>query len=360
MPQAFDPNAAATESGIFGLPFTPEESRFVVVPVPFDATTSYRDGTRHGPQAVLEASYQVDLFDLDFGRPYESKIAMLPLGNGFAKKIAALNREARRFAKPVIDAGGQIEGSLKLRKALAAANRISASVNALVEETIGGLLAQGKTPVLLGGDHSTPFGAMRAYGQRYPGLGILHVDAHADLRVAYEGFEFSHASIMHNVVSKIGAKGGIASLVQVGIRDFGEDELALIRKPSGKGETRIRTFFDADLQKAKFAGRPWTAICDEIAGHLPPSVYVSFDVDGLDPALCPDTGTPVPGGLSFSEMAELLRAVLRAKRTIVGFDLNEVAPSALLPRSDWGKDWNANVGARVLYKLLGAAAASRR
>lgn len=355
MSTTFDPNAAATACGIFGLPFSVEESRFVILPAPFDATTSYRDGTRNGPAAVLEASYQVDLFDLDFGRPYEAKIAMLDLASGAPKKIAMLNRQARRHSKPVIDAAGEVEGKPRLQKALATANRASEQLNAIVEATTADLLARGKTPILLGGDHSTPFGAIRAYGKKHPGLGILHIDAHADLRIAFEGFTWSHASIMYNVISKIGAKGGIASLVQVGIRDFGEDEHEWIRKPTDKDATRIRTFFDADLQRAKFSGRPWASVCDEIVGNLPEKVYISFDIDGLDPALCPDTGTPVPGGLSFGEMSELLRALVRAKKRVVGFDLNEVAPSPLTKRSDWGKDWNANVGARVLYKLLGIA-----
>lgn len=359
MPSAFDPNAAATDSGIFGLPFSAEESRFVLVPVPFDATTSYRDGTRNGPAAVLEASYQVDLFDLDFGRPYEAKIAMLPLDKGFAKKIAQLNREARRWSKPVIEAAGQVEGKPQLRKALANANRLCAQMNELVEEKVGSLIDHGKTPIVLGGDHSTPFGAIRAYARKHPGLGILHIDAHADLRVAFEGFEWSHASIMHNVISKIGPKGGVASLVQVGIRDFGENEFETIRRPAQAEHTRIRTYFDAELQKAKFSGRPWSTICAEIVGYLPAKVYISFDIDGLEPSLCPDTGTPVPGGLSFGEVCELFRAISSSGKTVVGFDLNEVAPSRQLARADWGADWNANVGARILYKMLGLSAKKR-
>jgi agmatinase len=354
----FDPNAAAMHDGLYGLPFDTNESRFVVIPVPYDATTSYRDGTRNGPAAVLEASYQVDLFDLDFGRPWQSKIAMLSLDTGVAREIAQLNREARVFAEPVIEAGGEVAGKPKLQKALREVNARSQKMCILVEREARRLIEAGKTPVVLGGDHSTPFGAIKAYADAFPGLGILHIDAHADLRVAFEGFEWSHASIMHNVTSKVGRRGGVAELVQVGIRDFGENEFDAITRKKGRDDTRITTYFDSGLQAAKFRGEGWATLCDEIVSNLPKQIYVSVDIDGFDPKLCPDTGTPVPGGLEFGEFVELLRAVRRAKKKIVGFDLNEVAPSRALKRDEWGGDWNANVGARVLYKLVGAAASS--
>ena len=113
------------------------------------------------------------------------------------------------------------------------------------------------------------------------------------------------------------------------------------------------------LQAAKFRGEKWSTLCDGVVRNLPKQVYVSVDIDGFDPKLCPDTGTPVPGGLDYNEFVELLRALLRAKKQVVGFDINEVAPSRLTKPADWGADWNANVGSRVLYKLIGAAAKSR-
>ena len=355
----FDPDAAAvSDSGIYGLPTKVEDARFVIVPVPFDATTSYRDGTRNGPEAVVEASRQVDLYDIDFGRPYEQGIAALPPDHAFVRNIVRLNREARKFSAPVIEAAGVIDGNARLKKALVETNRRCEEMNGRVEEICREQLRDGRTPIVLGGDHSTPFGALKAYGERHPGLGVLHIDAHADLRDAYEGFTWSHASIMNNVVRRIGSKGGIASLVQVGIRDFGEREYEMIREPRPRGESAITTYFDSPTKARLHAGETWAAVCDEIVGRLPKMVYISFDIDGLDPILCPDTGTPVPGGLSFNEMLELLRALGRKGKRIVGFDLNEVAPRAGTPRADWGGDWNANVGARVLYKLIGAAALS--
>jgi agmatinase len=199
-----------------------------------------------------------------------------------------------------------------------------------------------------------PFGAIRAAAERHPGLGILHVDAHADLRVAYEGFRWSHASIMDNVLREV---PGVARLVQVGIRDFSEDELRAIHR----GDGRVVTHFDQQWQRRSFAGEPFDLLCREAVGPLPQQVWVSFDIDGLDPALCPHTGTPVPGGLSFAQVAHLLEVLAGSGRTIVGFDLVEVAPGPDGADSAGSSaEWDAKVGASVVSKLCGAAAASRR
>src|SRR5690606_13345614 len=120
-------------------------------------------------------------------------------------------------------------------------------------------------------------------------FGLLQIDAHADLREAYEGFKYSHASIMYNVLNEIPQ---VQKLVQVGIRDYGDDELTMIRTE----KNRVVTFFDRDLKEAEYEGQTWKALCEQIVDELPQNVYISFDIDGLDPKLCPNTGTPVPGG----------------------------------------------------------------
>ena len=340
-PDNFDPDAAAPpDSGIYGLPFRPEDSHVVIVPVPYEATTSYGGGTSRGPTAMLEASRQVDLYDHDTGRPYARGIAMLEP----SPKIERWSREAKKLAAPVIAAGGA-DGNKKLRRNLDEVNATGEKVNAWVYEKTKELIDEGKMAVILGGDHSVPFGSIRAYADRYPGMGILHLDAHADLRDTYEGFVWSHASIFNNVVRKI---DGVRKLVQVGVRDIGTAENEMIRGSGG----RIVTFFDADLARRKEDGEPFAKIADEIARQLPEAVYLSWDIDGLDPTLCPHTGTPVPGGLSWNEAIGLLRALVRAKKTIVGLDLCEVAPGET--------EWDANVGARLLYKMIGFALLSQK
>jgi agmatinase len=332
---AFDPDAAATgQGGIYGLPFTAEESKVVIVPVPFEATTSYGGGTSGGPAAVLEASKQVDLHDRETGRPYEAGIAMLDI----PKNVLRWNREARLLAKPVIERGGVVDA--KTRTAAAKVNAISEKVNEWVYAQTRALLDQEKMVVTLGGDHSVPFGAIRAYAETYPRMGILHLDAHADLRDAYEGFTYSHASIFHNVITKLPK---VSKLVQVGVRDYGQAENRLIEQ----SKRRIVTFFDPDVAAKKEDGIPFARIADEIVAELPDDIYLSWDIDGLDPTLCPGTGTPVPGGLSWNEAIGLLRAIRRSGKRIVGLDLCEVSPG--------DTEWDANVGARLLYKMIGFA-----
>lgn len=331
----FDPDAAAgSGSGIYGLPFTAEEARVVIIPVPYEATTSYGGGTSGGPEAVFEASKQIDLFDWETGRPYEKGIAML----GIPKEIVDWNTKAKGVAAAVIAAGGVVDDATS--KAASEVNKISEAVNEWVYEQTRALLIAGKMPVVLGGDHAVPFGAMLAYAETHPNLGILHLDAHADLRDAYEGFTWSHASIFHNVITKI---GGVDRLVQVGVRDLSNAEAAMIEGSEG----RIVTFFDSDLAARKEEGATWAEITDEIVAALPQDVYLSWDIDGLDPTLCPSTGTPVPGGLSWNEAIGLLRAIRRAGKRIVGLDLCEVSPGE--------SEWDANVGARLLYKMIGFA-----
>ena len=191
-----------------------------------------------------------------------------------------------------------------------------------------------------------PFGLIAELADRHPGLGILHVDAHADLRKAYEGFSWSHAGIMGNVLDRL---SDVSKIVQLGIRDFGESELARIEEPG----SRLRTWFDADVKRDLAAGGSWDRIARDAIQQLPETVHVSLDIDGLDPGLCPHTGTPVPGGLAWAELCHLLVLLAESGKTVVGFDLVEVAPG---PR---GSEWDANVGARALYKLIGCALRTR-
>lgn len=338
----FNPNAAAQpDSGVFGLPHTAEEAKVVLIPVPFEATTSYGGGTVDGPSAILEASKQVDLFDIETGKPYEAGIHMLPM----PEQVRAWNDEARLAAQQVIEVGGP-NGEPRIDAALQKVNAISEKVNAWVYLEAQKWIRAGKLVGLVGGDHATPFGCIQAHAEAYPGLGVLHLDAHADLRIAYEGFVWSHASIMHNVANRIPKVG---KLVQVGIRDFCEEEYEQIQQSQG----RIVTHFDALLAAERLRGVSWAAQLEKVVAALPQNVYLSFDIDGLDPVLCPHTGTPVPGGLQFHEATALVRAVVESGRRIVGLDLNEVSPGS-------DDEWDGNVGARLLYKMIGWALKSQR
>jgi len=339
MPHDVDPNApAAPGSGLFGLDPDPAESNVHVVPIPFDATASYRKGARLGPEAILRASHQVDLYDVATGKPYEAGIALLPVD----PRLVAWSEAAGPLADRVL--AGKGDDSV-----LEEVNAIGTHVNGVVHAATRATLEDGRLPVLLGGDHSAPYGGIEAAAQRHPGLGVLHFDAHADLRHAYEGFTWSHASIMENVTRRL---DGVSRLVQVGIRDLCEEEVQRIEESGG----RIRTLYDRDWASARLEGANLRALAHAHLAELPKEVWISFDVDGLDPALCPSTGTPVPGGLTWSEACLWLEELARSGRRVVGLDLCEVSPGETPPDRD---AWDAMVGARLLYRLIGTALATR-
>ncbi len=338
----FNPNAAAPEdSGIFGLLADEAHSQVVYLPVAWEVTTSYGGGTSHAPRAILRASKQVDLYDADVLKPYEAGLFMLPEFS----EIHSWNQKGKALAHKIIE--GLDHPSPDHPEILNRVNDLGTQLNEKIRTETRRLLRAGKWVGVIGGDHSVPFGALQAIAEKYESFGILHFDAHSDTRNAYEGFIWSHASIMRNVLDQIPQ---VKKIVQVGIRDFCEEEFDFIQSQG----MRVNTFFDKDLAKKKFEGSTWRETAQEIIACLPEQVWVSFDIDGLDPRFCPNTGTPVPGGLDFQEANYLLATLVKSGKKIIGFDLNEVAPSP-----DSSDDWDANVGARLLYKLTGWLLASQ-
>ncbi|MCD6048355.1 MAG: N(1)-aminopropylagmatine ureohydrolase [Gammaproteobacteria bacterium] len=338
----FNPNAQASkDSGIFGLPYSTEEAKLVLLPIPWEATTSYGGGTSLGPQAIFHASKQIDLFDIELGNFFAAGIAMLPE----SRELQTWNQQARQAALTVIEAAG--EHSAEINQALAEVNQYSEKVNTFIYNETKKLLSEHKYVGLVGGDHSCAYAIIQAHVEKYPDMSVLHFDAHADMRDAYEGFEHSHASVMYNVLERTALK----KLVQVGIRDFCEEELAVMNQYP----ERVKTYFDFHLAEKKMQGTAWAKICEKIVANLSTQVYISFDIDGLDPRFCPHTGTPVPGGLDFNEALYLIKLVVKSGRKIIGFDLNEVSPGMVedVNNLDTASEWDANVGARLLYKLCG-------
>ena len=326
----FDPNGLASTDNIYGLPFEEEHAEVVILPVPWEVTVSYSAGTAKGPQAIREASWQVDLYDPRVKDAWKMGIYMLPE----EKKLARQSKKMRKLAEKYIDALGN-GNSAKMEEERTALNEACEKMVNWVEEETAHLMAKGKLVALLGGDHSTPLGYLKALAKVHGDFGILQIDAHADLRIAYEGFTYSHASIMYNAVQI----PQVQKLVQVGIRDYCQEEVDVMQKEP----RRIKTFFDRDLKHEQFDGVTWKKQVQAIIKELPEKVYLSFDIDGLDPKLCPNTGTPVAGGFEAEQVLYLVEELVNSGKTLIGFDLNEVAP---------GKDeWDANVGARLLYYL---------
>ncbi len=334
----FDPNGTGLDNGnYFGLPFTPEQSRIVLLSVPWDVTASYGGGAAFGPDAIIGASTQLDLYNTLCPQGWRQGIGTIPIDYSIQEKSTFLRDDALRVMKHLEEGGSVTDEAVRRRTERI--NAASRELNEQVYAEASSWLDAGKRVGLVGGDHSTPLGLIRAVAERWPGMGLLHVDAHADLRVAYEGFEYSHASIMYNVLEQV---PGVEKLVQVGVRDFCDAEWE-----RAQSDDRIEMLTDYLLAERRFTGMTWDEQCHRIVELLPEQVYISFDIDGLSPDLCPHTGTPVPGGLSFHEAAHLLGCIAKTGRQIVGFDLCEVAPG----RDD---EWDANVGARILYKLCNA------
>ncbi len=325
-------NPPAAESGFLGARLDPGEAGLLLIPVPWEATTSYGGGTCDAPQAIINASHQLDLEDSCFGQPYRAGITFIDQND----EIVELNRTARKAALQVIEALEHGEGAATES---AIVNAASEQLNDYVYAAARKIRKQGKLAGVVGGDHASPQGLIRALSEEGE-FGILHFDAHHDLRVAYEGFSCSHASIFYNVLEGYPT---VTRLVQVAIRDYSRDES---RYASSQGE-RISVHYGGDLFRRKAGGESFKQISQSILQQLPQRVYISFDIDALDPSYCPNTGTPVPGGLSYDEACYILEELALSGREVIGFDLCEVSP---------GEDeWDANVGARLLYKLCGTA-----
>jgi agmatinase len=337
----FDPSQPGlADATIFGLPFSAEQSEIIIIPVPWEVTVSYGAGASDGPDAVLEASFQVDLNHQDFPELWKLGIYLDDAPSHWKQN----SDKYKALAQPIIElleSGEAVDNYPTLQADLDIINKVCRDLHTEVKEKVLFWTKQGKKVALLGGDHSTPLGYYEALASIHDDFGILHLDAHMDLRIAYEGFTFSHASIMYNALQI----PQISKLVQVGIRDFCEQEVEVVKQ--SKGRVLINT--DADLKAETFEGKTWAQQCDAILATLPQKVCISFDIDGMYPWYCPNTGTPVPGGFSFEQATYLFNKLAESGKEIIGFDLVEVAPGET-------DDWDGNVGARMLFHMCGVLA----
>lgn len=343
--EAFDPNGVGVANGnIFGFPVAEQNADIVIIPVPWDATASYGKGTSDGPKAILDASTQLDFYHPQLPEAWNTQVFMTPISEDWKQINADLCIQAIAYIQ-FLENGGKLTEDSEYN---AIVTQINATQNALkdnLKERSLSLLKEGKIVAVLGGEHSTPLGLIEAIDALGEPFAVLQVDAHADLRDGYEHFEQSHASIMFNVVKNC---SHLTKLVQVGIRDVAHSEVEL-----SASHPKIETHYDWDIKRRQYEGETWKSIVDGIIRSLPERVYISFDIDGLNPALCPNTGTPVAGGFELEQINYLFFQLVEAGKRIVGFDLNEVSPGD-------NDDWDANVGARALWNMVCAAEKSRR
>ena len=265
-----------------------EESTFIVLPIPYDLTSTYQSGSRRGPNAILEASSQMELYDEELCKEtYLAGIYTLP----------PLEPDAR--------------GPAEMAKA--------------VRRAVADILSSNKIPVLLGGEHSISFGAVQAFKEKYPGISVLQLDAHADLRNYYQCSPYGHASVGRRISE-------ICPLVQAGIRSISAEEAAFLK------EGKVKSF-SADFI---LAGRSsWEKICETLSGD----VYVTIDIDVLDPSVMPSTGTPEPGGIYWKDILSLMREVSKRCR-VRGFDVVELTPIPGIVAPDF-------LTAKLIYRIMG-------
>lgn len=341
----FDPNSAGNpNNNIFGLPFSEDEAQVVLLPVPWEVTVSFGSGTARAAEQIMKASLQVDLFDPDVPDGWKEGFYLKETDRKILFKSDYLRKEAELYID-YISKGEDIGKNNFMCKALKEVNEGGHFLNNWVYQQTKALLADGKLVGLLGGDHSTPLGFYKAIAEKWGDFGILQIDAHCDLREAYEGFEYSHASIMYNTLKEVPQ---LQKLVQVGIRDYSEGEQQIIDENEG----RIKTYFDRDIRVRQYEGETFKQIVTEMIDQLPQKVYISFDIDGLDPKLCPNTGTPVQGGFETEQVFYMLKKLRESRKQIIGFDLCEVSTSET--------GWDANVGARILFKLCNLLVANNK
>lgn len=339
----FDPNNAGNpNNNIFGLPFSEEDARLVIIPIPWEVTVSFGAGTARSAEQIMRASLQVDLFDPEVREGWKQGFFMRETDRKVLLKSDYLRKEAELYID-YISKGDLVANNQFMCRTLKEVNEGGYFLNNWVYHQTRELLEKGKLVALLGGDHSTPLGYMKAIGEKHGEFGIIQIDAHCDLREGYEGFVYSHASIMYNALKEVPQ---LQKLVQVGIRDYSEGEHEFIQQNT----ERVKTYFDADIRQRQYEGESFRQVVDEIVSQLPQKVYISFDIDGLDPKLCPNTGTPVQGGFETEQVFYIFKKIQQSGRQIIGFDLSEVSTSE--------NYWDANVGARVLFKLCNMLVAS--
>ncbi len=265
-----------------------ESSRVVIIPVPYDLTTTYLPGTRFAPQAIIRASQQLELFDEELG------LEITDIGIHTLPELA------------VVTTG-------------------PADMIARVKIAAQKVLNAGKFPVMLGGEHSLSLGMVQALCTDPSDIGVLQFDAHADLRAAYHGSPYNHACVAHRIQE-------LCPLVQVGIRSMSEEEFAFL------SQSNVISFFDRQIHNDP----GWVA---KIIENLPQKIYITIDLDVLDPAVMPAVGTPEPGGLGWHDMTQCLRTVA-TQRQVIGFDLVELCPQPMNASPDF-------LAAKLCYKLLG-------
>lgn len=312
-----------------------DEAKLVVVSAPWSVTSDYGRGAAYAPDAVIEASAKKDIYDIHTHLSLEGKVATAEIDYNIQECSGQLGREAERIAIN-IEENGEVVGD----KSLSRVERVNVGFGEMQASVYGQVLRvakAGKRVAVVGGDQSVAFGAVKALSECYEGVGVLSVDAHADLHKEQSPYLYSHTTIMRNIAEELPL---VSKIVEVGVRDITHDEAEFVAS-----NDKVEIFFSEALAARRFEGESWRDICDEICAALPAKVYISFDIDALKIEFCHNTNAPVPGGMTFDEVVYLINRVVATGHEIVGFDITEVVPNLDNPM-------DARVAARLLGKMI--------
>ena len=310
----FNPEEVSKRGLLFGLPYTIEEASLVIIGVPWEVTVTYKGGTSNTPEQVLLASNQIDLFHPELGTPWQKGIAWDPSLMFLKKHSNNYSPIARQYFDVLERTGADPNRSpelLNVAKNLDVANNMMLTK---VKESIQKHLDAGKLIGLVGGEHTISIGAVHAIADSKP-ISVLHLDAHADMRKSYAGMKYTHASAMYH----ISEHSNVRSITSVGIRSMSPAEFEAISQ-----KEKVFLFTAHKLWTNLFAGISWEKLVDNIISTIEADdVYITFDIDVLEPSLCPSTGTPVPGGLSYAHTTFLIKQLVKKGKRIIGFDIVE-------------------------------------
>lgn len=327
----FDPEGFRASSELFGLPFTVDTAEIIVIPVPWDVTSSLQGGACLGPSALLNASSHIELHENKIEDAWKMGIAMMPIDEGWVNK----NNEARNFTEVYFNylKGGDIQLSDKeIGIIVKNINALSENINEWVLQKSNEIIAEGKIPVVLGGDHSAPFGLMKAIAKKYDSFGVLQIGNKANLISKHQRFTHSHASVMFNVLRF----EQLTKLVQLGLRDVNAPESDVI-----SSDNRIVSVYEYALATEHFEGMSWNVQTDRIISELPEQIYISLDINSLSPQLAGKSN--ISPWLTYHHLVYLFEKLALADKKIIAFDLCEVSGNQ--------DSWHATIGARMLYSL---------
>ena len=337
----FDPNGAIPDNGnYFGIPLEPEEAALVLISAPWDLSLKVRNGSSFAPDAIIEASRSVDFFEPMAPDSWRKGIATVPIDYTIQDMSHRLRSDAERIVKVHEKQGGTPFDNLVYERSLRRVNEGFQALNDNIYKQSQTWLSEGKIVGLVGGDQSTAYGHIRAVAEHHGSLGVLHIDSSCNLKSCHQGFEFSHASVMHNILRDVPQ---VECLVGVGVRAFSPEEWQ-----RAESDPRVKLFTGQSIWSRHFEGVLWSTICNEIVESLPQNVYVSLDVNGLTVECSPHNGMVVAGGVRFPEVIYLLGKIVDSGRKIVGFALSEVLP-------DMDDKTDAAIASRLLYNICSMA-----